>query len=158
MDHSSGSPDLLTFLRRDLDRYSVGEKLPSSRVLVERHRVSPVTVSRAIAVLAAEGLVVSRPGAGVYRAEPRRTAPPAGDTSWQEVALSAEPGLPPNRSTDASWVLSALAVTTPEVIDLNSGYLHPSLQPERALAAALARAGRRPGAWLRPPLEGLPEL
>ncbi|MYV70872.1 aminotransferase class I/II-fold pyridoxal phosphate-dependent enzyme, partial [Streptomyces sp. SID2131] len=40
----------------------------------------------------------------------------------------------------------------------NGGYLHPALQPERALAAALARAGRRPGAWSRPPVDGLPEL
>src|SRR5690606_27931486 len=40
----------------------------------------------------------------------------------------------------------------------NGGYLHPSLQPERALAAALARAGRRPGAWGRPDVEGLPDL
>lgn len=42
--------------------------------------------------------------------------------------------------------------------ELNGGYLHSSLQPERALAAALARAGRRPGAWSRPPVEGLTEL
>jgi DNA-binding transcriptional MocR family regulator len=158
MDNSSGSVDLLAILRRDLDRYSVGEKLPSSRALVQAHRVSPVTVSRAIAVLAAEGLVVARPGSGVYRAEPRRAVAATGDTSWQEVALSAESGVPPERSADASGVLASLAVTAPEVIDLNSGYLHPSLQPERAMAAALARAGRRPGAWSRPPVEGLPEL
>ncbi|MGC0419493.1 PLP-dependent aminotransferase family protein [Embleya sp. AB8] len=158
MDKSSGAVDLVAILRSDLDRYSAGEKLPSSRALVDRHRVSPVTVSRAIATLAAEGLVVSRPGAGVYRAAPRRPTPAVGDTSWQEVALSAEPGVPPQRSPDASGVLAALAVAPPEVVDLNSGYLHPSLQPERALAGALTRAGRRPGAWERPPLEGLPEL
>ncbi|MGW9212946.1 aminotransferase-like domain-containing protein [Embleya sp. NPDC055664] len=158
MHNSSGAVDLVALLRGELDRYSVGEKLPSSRSLVERHRVSPVTVSRAMAALAAEGLVVSRPGAGVYRAEPTRRVPATGDTSWQEVALSAEPGLPPRRSPDATGVLSALAVAPPEVIDLNSGYLHPSLQPERALAAALSRAGRRPGAWERPPIEGLTEL
>lgn len=125
---------------------------------MQRHQVSPVTVSRAIAALVAEGSVVSRPGAGVFRAEPRRSANAPGDTSWQEVALSAEAGVPPARSADATGVLTALALAPPEVIDLNGGYLHPSLQPERALAAALARAGRRPGAWSRPPLEGLPEL
>ncbi|MFE9424851.1 PLP-dependent aminotransferase family protein [Kitasatospora sp. NPDC006697] len=150
--------ELAAALRRDLHRYSPGEKLPSSRDLVQQHQVSPVTVSRAIAALVAEGLVVSRPGAGVFRAGSRSTAAPAGDTSWQEVALSAEAGAPPVRSTDASGVLASLRLAPPEVIDLNSGYLHPSLQPERALAGALARAGRRPGAWSRPPLEGLPEL
>ncbi|MFE2869132.1 PLP-dependent aminotransferase family protein [Embleya sp. NPDC059259] len=158
MNQSSGTVDLVAILRLELNRYSPGEKLPSSRSLVERHRVSPVTVSRAIATLAAEGLVISRPGAGVYRTAPGRPAAPTGDTSWQEVALSAEPGLPPQRSPDASGVLSALAAAPPEVVDLNNGYLHASLQPERALAAALSRAGRRPGAWERPPIEGLPEL
>ena len=61
----------------ELDRYSPGGKLPSSRALVERFRVSPVTVSRALAQLAAEGLVVTRPGAGAFRAAAARRAPPA---------------------------------------------------------------------------------
>lgn len=82
--------ELAESLRSELDRYPIGGKLPSSRALVEHYRVSPVTVSRALAQLAAEGLVVTRPGAGVYRARPRTQAPAAGDTSWQEVALSAE--------------------------------------------------------------------
>ena len=75
-----------------------------------------------------------------------RAAAPAGDTSWQEVALSADGAaeLVP-RSVDASGVLVSLAAPPPGVIEFNGGYLHPSLQPERAMAAALARAGRRPG-------------
>lgn len=121
--------------------------------------MSPVTVSRALAQLAAEGLVVTRPGAGAFRARPRATETPAGDTSWQEVALSADgaPDLVP-RTVDASGVTVSLAAPPPGVLEFNGGYPHPSLQPERAMAAALARAGRRPGAWGRPPLEGLPEL
>ncbi len=126
---------------------------------MERYRVSPVTVSRALAELAAEGLVVTRPGAGAFRAEPRAEAPRPLDTSWQEIALSAEPAADQvPRSVDASGVLATLARPAPGVIELNGGYLHPGLQPERALAAALARAGRRPGAWGRPPVEGVPEL
>ncbi|MGW7006255.1 aminotransferase-like domain-containing protein [Streptomyces sp. NPDC054933] len=158
MQERSSVDELAASIRRELERFSVGEKLPSSRSLIERHQVSPATVSRAIAVLVAEGVVVSRPGAGVFRAEPRAVTAAPRDLSWQEVALSAEAGRPPSRSTDASGVLGALAVPPPDVIDLNSGYLHPSLQPERALASALARAGRRPGAWERPPVEGLTEL
>jgi DNA-binding transcriptional MocR family regulator len=149
--------ELAGSLRRDLARYSPDEKLPSSRELVARYRVSPVTVSRAIAALAAEGLVISRPGAGVFRAGDRPRTRPAGDVSWQEIALSAEAGSAP-RAVDATGVLTSLASVPPEVIDLNSGYLHASLLPERALASALARAGRRPGSWTRPPLEGLAEL
>ncbi|MFI1925161.1 MULTISPECIES: PLP-dependent aminotransferase family protein [unclassified Streptomyces] len=160
MQERSSVGELADQLRREFDRYSPGGKLPSSRALVERFRVSPVTVSRALAQLAAEGLVVTRPGAGAFRARPARaSAAPAGDTSWQEVALSADGAadLVP-RSVDASGVTVSLAAPPPGVIEFNGGYLHPSLQPERAMAAALARAGRRPGAWGRPPMEGLPEL
>ncbi len=151
--------ELAERLRDEVNRYSEGEKLPSSRDLVERYRVSPVTVSRALAVLAGEGLVVTRPGAGAYRARPPRGAVEPGDTSWQEVSLSAElsaEAVP--RTVDASGVLATLAAPPPGVIEFNGGYLPPSLRPERALAAALARAGRRPGAWGRPPIEGLAEL
>ncbi|MDT0487101.1 aminotransferase-like domain-containing protein [Streptomyces doebereineriae] len=159
MQERSSVTDLAEQLRRELDRYSPGGKLPSSRVLVDRFRVSPVTVSRALAQLAAEGLVVTRPGAGAFRAAARTSAAPAGDTSWQEVALSADGAadLVP-RSVDASGVLVSLAAPPPGVVEFNGGYLHPCLQPERAMSAALARAGRRPGAWGRPPTEGLPEL
>ncbi|WP_081237350.1 PLP-dependent aminotransferase family protein [Streptomyces viridosporus] len=159
MHERSSVDELADRLRNELDRYSPGEKLPSSRALVERFRVSPVTVSRALAQLAAEGLVVTRPGAGAFRARPRVPAAPAGDTSWQEVALSADGAadLVP-RSVDASGVLVSLAAPPPGVIEFSGGYLHPCLQPERAMAAALSRAGRRPGAWGRPPVEGLPEL
>ncbi|MFD3875140.1 PLP-dependent aminotransferase family protein [Streptomyces sp. NPDC058623] len=159
MYERSSVAELAESLKSELDRYPVGGKLPSSRALVERFRVSPVTVTRALAQLAAEGLVVTRPGAGAFRSRPRTTAPAPADTSWQEVALSAEgAGDVVPRSVDASGVMISLVTPPPGVIELNSGYLHPSMQPERAMAAALARAGRRPGAWGRPPVEGLPEL
>ena len=148
--------ELVGMLRSELERYSIGQRLPSSRELVARYRVSPVTLSRAVAALAAEGLLDSRPGAGVFRAEPRRPTAPAGDVSWQELALSADEGA--RGGVGASAVLSMLALPSADVIDLNNGYLHPSLQPEQAMAAALARAGRRPGVWGRPPAEGLPDL
>jgi DNA-binding transcriptional MocR family regulator len=162
MADDSSVAQLAASLRGELNRYSPGEKLPASRALVARYRVSPVTVSRALAVLAAEGLVVTRPGSGAYRTEPHAAGPPPpgrGDTSWQEVTLSAEASgeLVP-RSVDASAVLTTLAAPPPGVIELSGGYLAPALRPERALAAALARAGRRPGAWERPPMEGIDEL
>ncbi|MET9646082.1 PLP-dependent aminotransferase family protein [Streptomyces syringium] len=159
MHERSSVAELAGVLRGELNRYSEGEKLPSSRALVDRFRVSPVTVSRALAALAAEGLVVTRPGAGAFRAVPHGPAVRLGDTSWQQVALSVEtPGESVPRSVDASGVLATLSEPPPGVIELNGGYLHPTLQPERALAAALARAGRRPGAWGRPPVEGVGEL
>ncbi|GLF96306.1 aminotransferase-like domain-containing protein [Streptomyces yaizuensis] len=160
MHERTSVAELASELKRELSRYSPGEKLPSSRTLVERHRVSPVTVSRALAQLTAEGLVVTRPGAGAYRALPRATdGPPPGDTSWQEIALSAESAADQvPRSVDAAGVLVTLAAPPPGVTEFNGGYLPAALRPEQALAAALARAGRRPGAWGRPPTDGLPEL
>ncbi|WP_372505183.1 aminotransferase-like domain-containing protein [Streptomyces parvus] len=159
MQERSSVAELVTSLRAELNRYSPGGKLPSSRALVERFRVSPVTVSRAIAQLSAEGLVTTRPGSGAFRADPRAALPAPGDTSWQEVSLSGDggPEVVP-RTVDASGVLVTLTAPPPGVIEFNGGYLHASLQPERALSAALARAGRRPGAWSRPPTDGLPEL
>ncbi|QNP73731.1 PLP-dependent aminotransferase family protein [Streptomyces roseirectus] len=159
MYERSSVTDLADKLRAELNRYSPGGKLPSSRALVERYKVSPVTVSRAIGQLVAEGLVVTRPGAGAFRARERSPERASGDTSWQQVALSADGAadLVP-RAVDATGVTVSLAVPPPGVIEFNGGYPHPSLQPERAMSAALARAGRRPGAWGRPPLEGLPEL
>ncbi|MGW7556551.1 GntR family transcriptional regulator, partial [Streptomyces rimosus] len=109
MHERSSVAELAAILRGGLNRYSPGEKLPSSRALVERHRVSPVTVSRALAELAAEGLVVTRPGAGAFRAEARQQARPV-DTSWQEIALSAEAaGDHAPRGVDDSGVLATLA-------------------------------------------------
>ncbi|MBR7674034.1 aminotransferase-like domain-containing protein [Streptomyces daliensis] len=159
MQQSSSVAELVTRLRGEVNRYSPGEKLPSSRALVDRYRVSPVTVSRALSALSAEGLVVTRPGSGAYRAERRAPLPETGDTSWQEVALSADPSADDvPRGVDAEGVLATLTQPPPGVIELNGGYLPPSWQPERALSAALARAARRPGAWGRPPVEGVDEL
>lgn len=115
MQERSSVSELADQLRREFDRYSPGGKLPSSRTLVERFRVSPVTVSRALAQLAAEGLVVTRPGAGAFRARPSSAAAaPVGDTSWQEVALSADGAadLVP-RSVDAAGVTVSLAAPPP---------------------------------------------
>jgi DNA-binding transcriptional MocR family regulator len=154
MSESSSSQQLADTLRAELDRYPVGGKLPSSRALVERFGVSPVTVSRALAELVAEGLVVTRPGAGAFRAADDRPQATV-DTSWQEIALNGEPA---PHIADATGITANLAVPPPGVIALNGGYLHPSLQPEQALGAAVARAARRPGAWQRPPLEGLTPL
>ena len=46
-----------------------GDRLPSTRELVRRLGVSPVTVSRALAILVSEGVVVTRPGEGSFVAD-----------------------------------------------------------------------------------------
>jgi len=138
-------------LRAEVRRLRPGERLPSSRALVERHRVSPVTVTRALGVLATEGLVVTRPGSGTFAAQRPGPAPEPADLSWQAVALG-------DRAVDASGVSWLLTPPPDGTIALSGGYLHPSLQPLRALSAAGGRAVRRPDAWEVPPVGGLDGL
>lgn len=134
-----------------------GERLPSHREIVSRFEVSATTVSGALAVLAQRGLVQARPGAGTFKSAARGSGTPQRDTSWQEASLTAVNGLEP-RSTGLSALLGVLATQSSEVLDLNSGYLHPRLQPAAELSRSLARAARDPAAWQRPPSAGLAEL
>jgi DNA-binding transcriptional MocR family regulator len=121
-----------------------GDALPSSRAIVEQHHVSPVTVSRALAQLAAEGLVTIRPGAGSFVNPPSKVA--AGefrDTRWQAVPLA-------DRTVDSSNLEFLLRPPPDGMLSLAGGYPHPSLIATRMLAAAAVRAARRPGVWERP--------
>ncbi|WP_410597826.1 GntR family transcriptional regulator [Amycolatopsis sp. lyj-23] len=51
-------------------RYRPGEKLPTQRVLADQFHTSTATISRALDVLAEDGLVVSRPRVGVFVSHP----------------------------------------------------------------------------------------
>lgn len=151
MDNDSTTVQLVDSLRAEIRALAPGDQLPSSRRLVAAHRVSPVTVSRALSALVVEGLIVTRPGAGTFVAQPSSPRPPA-DHSWQTVVLA-------DRSIDAGGL--SLMFDPPRadgVISLATGYPHASLMPIRALGAALARAARLPDAWERPPNSGLDGL
>lgn len=151
MTNGSSIERVLVDLRRTAATARPGDLLPSSRQLVARHGVGPVTVSRAIARLAAEGVVVSEPGRGTYVAAPRPGQADPPDLDWQTVALA-------DRAVGAEELVSLLDPAEPGALILATGYLSADLQPTRLLADALARAARRPGAWQRPPLSGVPEL
>jgi DNA-binding transcriptional MocR family regulator len=138
-------------VRAEAARRQPGDRLPPTRELTGRLGVSPVTVSRALAALAAEGVVVTRPGAGSFVAARAVSAAPGRDLSWQTLALG-------ERRTSAAGVLPSLQEPPAAEIPMASGYLHPSLLPLRALSAAMARAGRRPDAWQRPPVAGIEGL
>lgn len=126
-----------------------GSRLPSTRALVSEHRVSPVTVQKALQALAARGLVESRPGAGTF-VRTVRTARPA-DYGWQTAALRS-PKAP------ARGLPTALRSIQNDVIAFHSGYPDQELLPVRAVRAALIRASRSQAALSRPPSAGLPEL
>ncbi len=139
-------------IRAEAASRRAGERLPSTREFTRRLGVSPVTVSRALAALVSEGVVITRPGEGSFvAARAVASAGHAPDFSWQTLALG-------ERRTSASGVLVSLEEPPAGEIPLASGYPHPSLLPIRALAAAMARAGRRPDAWQRPPVTGIDGL
>jgi len=73
-------------LRRRLSLLAPGALLPSVRALSAEYAASPVTVHRAVAQLAREGRVVTRPGDGTYAVERAREGPRA-DSSWQLTVL-----------------------------------------------------------------------
>ncbi|MFB9882994.1 PLP-dependent aminotransferase family protein [Planobispora siamensis] len=145
---------LAAILRKEAERLRPGDRLTSSRELMRLHGVSPVTVSRAIGRLAAEGRVVTRPGSGTYvahRPAGSGTVNGSADLSWQTVALG-------DRVVDDTGITGLLTPPPDGVVPLTGGYLNPDLRPSKALTTAAARAMRRPDAWALPPLTGLPEL
>ncbi|WP_405585111.1 PLP-dependent aminotransferase family protein [Streptomyces sp. NBC_01092] len=155
MNDGSTSGELADSLRALVSRLSPGDRLPSSRELIKEYRVGPATVARAIAALAAEGAVVTRPGSGTFAAQPGRLRDAVGggdgDTDWQTVALT-------DRAVDTHLIADPLGPPPAGTITMDGGYVHRSLQPTRALSAALARAARRPDAWDRAPAGGLMAL
>jgi DNA-binding transcriptional MocR family regulator len=150
MPNDNAEARVIQDLRAYADARSPGERLPSVRELMARHRASPVTVQRAVAALAAEGLVEPRPGRGTF-VTGRPAAETSPDLSWQAVALGA-------RAVDEAPLQELMALPPPGAIPLSSGYLQSELQPVGAVGAALARAARRAGAWERGPVEGREEL
>ena len=126
-----------------------GARLPSTRALVAQHRVSPVTVQKALRDLARQGLVEARPGVGTF-ARAVRTARPV-DYGWQTAALRAP------RSRRGA-LPAALRTVPNDVLALHSGYPDRELLPERLVRSALVRAARGDTALSRPPVSGLPEL
>ena len=127
-----------------------GDRLPTTRSLVTSYQVSPITVQHALTRLTQEGLVFTRPGHGAFVAE-RRARPASVDHGWQAVVLGPSPPV-------LDEFHDLFAPPRPGVVPLGSGYLDMEAQPFGALANAMARAARRPGAWDRVPTEGIEAL
>jgi DNA-binding transcriptional MocR family regulator len=151
LTHNDTAADRVTAALRELaDSLAPGARLPSVRELAARHRASPVTVSRAIARLAADGRVEPRPGKGTFVAR-REPLAAAGDLRWQEIALG-------GRAIDSGGLEELMALPAPGTVTLSTGYVDAALQPARELGAVLARAARRADAWDKLPVAGLPAL
>ncbi|MEV0588142.1 PLP-dependent aminotransferase family protein [Nonomuraea sp. NPDC050310] len=151
MNDDSSIAQLAAILRKEADRLKPGDRLPSSREIMRRHNVSPVTVSRALGQLTAEGRVITKPGSGAFVTHRPEPAGESADLSWQTVALG-------DRVVDDSGVAALLTPPADGVIPLTGGYLNAQIRPDRQLSQAAARAVRRAGSWEMPPLAGLAEL
>ncbi len=128
-----------------------GGRLPSVRALMRQLQVSPVTVQRALDALSQAGVIETRPGQGTFVSAPREAPRMAADFGWQSLALGS-----PRAAAGGPSAL--LAMPTPQTKALHIGYLPEDSLPLALLAAAGARALRRPGIWARLPVEGLEAL
>lgn len=150
MVNDSGVGAVMRELERVAGLQPPGTRLPSMRQLQQRFHVSALTVQRALSTLASRGLLVTRPGSGTFTAA-GRPQPRTGDMNWQTLALGSRPSL-------GAEMEDLLAPSPPGLHPLASAFLDESLQPLGLLAAAAARAARRPRGWTRPPPDGVEEL
>ncbi|HET7339394.1 MAG TPA: PLP-dependent aminotransferase family protein [Candidatus Dormibacteraeota bacterium] len=143
---------LTDVLRSRAEAMAAGARFPSTREISATYRVSPVTVSRALAALSAEGSLKTLPGSGTFVAE-RISLDDENklDTSWQTVALG-------DRAIDSRSLQTYLDVNPRGALSLSGGYLHPSLMPIRALSIAAQRAVRRSETWEAPDPRGIADL
>ena len=152
MHQSSSILALTARLRAFIGSASPGDALPSSRELIQKLHVSPVTVSRALANLSSEGLISVRPGVGAFVApQGSQAARRDADYSWQTSALG-------DHAVDDRGMRLLAQGTESSSISLASGYPHASLAPTRQLVASMRRAVSRPGVWEIPQLSGIPSL
>jgi DNA-binding transcriptional MocR family regulator len=148
----SSSRNLTGALRSRAEAMAPGARFPSTREIAASYRVSPVTVSRALATLSAEGSLKTLPGSGTFVAERILFDGPENlDTSWQTVALG-------DRAIDSRALQAHLELNPRGALSLAGGYLHPSMMPIRALSIAAHRAVSRSETWETPDPRGLAGL
>lgn len=151
MPATTAAEQVRTELLRLIAERSPGDRLPSSRQLVERLRISPLTLSTALSRLAAEGLVITQPGSGTFVARTAHSPAPPLDADWQTVVLG-------EGSVDLDVRDRLRGGPSAGRFALDGGYLHDALRPNGLLAGALGRAARRPEAWGRAPAAGVRPL
>ena len=126
-----------------------GSKVPSTRSLVSKFQVSPVTVQQALQLLVTEGLVETHPGVGTFIREVNHAK--TSDFSWQTSALG---------TARIKTAPTAMAMRMPvnDAIAMHVSYPDPELLPVRLVRSAIARVSRGDSAITRAPSPGLPEL
>lgn len=149
MNNSNRASEIADLLRDQASEMRVGEKLPSVRELSVRHGASAGTISQAISLLTALGVVRAEPGRGTFVVGRDRLPEP--DNAWQSSALG-------RARVDASRAGRLGAYGGVDDIQLSWGYLAAELQPLDELRTVGSRSARSPRAWSMAPVTGLPEL
>ncbi|MEF2976066.1 aminotransferase-like domain-containing protein [Subtercola sp. YIM 133946] len=149
MGHDSTESAIERELRGRIAAGPAGARLPSTRSLVARFSVSPLTVQRVVQRLVRDGLIETRPGTGSFISARRQLG--RSDFSWQTTALGAA-------RTSMQAVGTAMALEANSPIVMHSAYPSEELLPMRLVRAALARAARGGASVDRPLIGGLPDL
>ena len=131
-----------------ISQHKAGDKVPTSRELMERYSVSPVTVRNAIRELTTRGLVDVQVGVGTFI---RRRSTITADYSWQVSALGPQP-------RTARTLAATQRTSTVEAISLHSGYPSSELLPTSLVRRALTRTSKSSHSYERSPMQGLPKL
>jgi GntR family phosphonate transport system transcriptional regulator len=131
-------------------RYAAGDRLPSEALLAARFGVNRHTLRRAVAALAARGLVASRRGAGVFVAQGRRLDYPLGRRVRFHATVAAQ-GATPGRTVQATETrradlreAAALALAPGDAVHSCEGISHADGVPI-ALFRSVFPAARFPG-------------
>jgi len=129
---TSRTGDVLAAIRGRIASRALGQgdRLPSIRGLAEALKVSPSTVVEAYDRLAAEGIVVSRPGSGFYVSADAMTPP------VNTLAPRAD------RAIDPLWVSRQSLDAAPEALKPGCGWLPPDWMPNAILRRALRGLAR----------------
>lgn len=137
-----GSRDLRRALHHQLKaaiaagRLAPGLQLPASRALAADLGLSRNTVLAVYDLLLSEGLIVSRPGAGAFVAQPHPTADPAPPAPLHAVRWDLRPGLPDTASFPFDIWGRLTGRTLRQFSRASSGYRAPAGHP--ALRHAIA--------------------
>lgn len=126
-------------------RIALGTRLPAERAAAAQLGVSRTTVTAAYQELAAAGLVRGHVGRGTVVVGDD-TEGRGGTVAWRHLGSRLSRPAPASVAVD------------PGVVSLGNGWLHASLMPGAALAAAAARASQRTALTESAPMLGLPAL
>lgn len=146
---NDSTSNLVEVLKQKIVSSKPGQRLPSTRQLVEEFHVSPVTVQKAIKSLVYLDLIETRPGIGTFvlgRRPSRRI-----DVGWQTSSLGKV-----GQVITAS--LSPMEAGPKAAVDLKSGYPEKSLQAERSVRDSIRAAASDPSSFDVPDTRGLAAL